>query len=267
MLARAAFPVTALLLLVAAPARPQPSDGGPAVLFSPAPMMGGFEKRFVPERKIAPTFTRPDVIAAVSVLSSQESAVAASTPTPAGHKGAVALLRELLLVPPAEGAPSPPPPSPQQQGTASPLVEQAAVAPLQEPAAAPIETAGTPTSSPGPLWTRRATPRIVTSAAVTTRPLVNNARRLGIVRAAFYQHPGRTASGEKYNPDGLTAAHKTLPLGTRLRVVNQRNGRSVLVRINDRVPRQAKFPIDLSRGSARAIGMSSVAPVVLYAMR
>jgi rare lipoprotein A len=260
MLSRPALPVAALLLLVAAPARSQPSESDPAVLFSPAPMVGSFEKRFARDQTIAPTFTRPDVVATVSVLSSQESVIAASTPTIGGHKGAVAVLRELLLVPPAEGTPSSIAPSPQQQ-TASPLAGQAAVAPLQEQTGAPNEKASTTALSPGPLWTKRATPRI------TTRPLVNNARLLGIVQAAFYQHPGRTASGEKYNPNGLTAAHKTLPLGTRLQVVNQRNGRSVVVRINDRVPRQAKFPIDLSRGSARAIGMKSVAPVVLYAMR
>jgi rare lipoprotein A len=87
-----------------------------------------------------------------------------------------------------------------------------------------------------------------------------------VARASFYKHPGRTASGETYKPSGLTAAHRTLPLGTRLRVVNQRNGRSVVVRINDRVPRTAKVPLDLSLGSAKAIGMTEVgiAPVALY---
>jgi rare lipoprotein A len=65
----------------------------------------------------------------------------------------------------------------------------------------------------------------------------------------------RTASGEKYNPNGLTAAHKMLPLGAKVRVVNLRNQRSVDVRINDRSPHKMKFVIDLSRGSARAIGI------------
>jgi len=69
------------------------------------------------------------------------------------------------------------------------------------------------------------------------------------------------------NPDGLTAAHRTLPLGTKVRVVNQRNGRSVVVRINDRVPKSAKLPVDLSRGSARAIGMTGIAPVALYEVK
>jgi rare lipoprotein A len=93
--------------------------------------------------------------------------------------------------------------------------------------------------------------------------------RLGTVRATWYQHRGRTATGEKFNPEGRTAAHKTLPLGTRLRVVNRQTGRSVIVRVNDRVPRTAKHPVDLSRGSARALGIADagVASVALHELR
>ena len=54
-------------------------------------------------------------------------------------------------------------------------------------------------------------------------------------RAAFYGG-GRTASGERTGPNGLTAAHRTLPFGTRVRVTNHRNGKSVVVRITDRGP-------------------------------
>ena len=92
-------------------------------------------------------------------------------------------------------------------------------------------------------------------------------RRIGSGRASYYEHAGRTASGEKYNPDGLTAAHKNLPLGTRLRVVNLQNRKSVIVRVNDRAPAKMKHAIDLSRGSARAIGISKhqgVGPVAIY---
>jgi rare lipoprotein A len=81
-------------------------------------------------------------------------------------------------------------------------------------------------------------------------------KRLAIGRAAYYEHPGRTASGEKYDPDGLTAAHRTLALGTRLRIVNLRNRKSVVVRVNDRSPAKMKYAIDLSRGSANAIGIT-----------
>ncbi len=65
----------------------------------------------------------------------------------------------------------------------------------------------------------------------------------------------RTASGERFNPNGLTAAHRTLPLGTRLRVTNVANGRSVIVRVNDRGPFVGKRVIDVSLGAAREIQM------------
>ncbi|MGA9582234.1 MAG: septal ring lytic transglycosylase RlpA family protein [Allosphingosinicella sp.] len=65
----------------------------------------------------------------------------------------------------------------------------------------------------------------------------------------------RTASGERFNPNGLTAAHRTLPLGTRLRVTNVANGRSVVVRVNDRGPFVGKRLIDVSLGAAREIQM------------
>ena len=74
-------------------------------------------------------------------------------------------------------------------------------------------------------------------------------------------------AAKDFNPEGRTAAHKTLPLGMRLRVINPQNGRSIAVRINDRVPSTAKYPLDLSRGSARALGIKSVAAVALYQAR
>src|SRR4028119_820597 len=66
----------------------------------------------------------------------------------------------------------------------------------------------------------------------------------------------RTASGERFNPNGPTAAHRTLPLGTRLRVTNVANGRSVIVRVNDRGPFVGKRLIDVSLGAAREIEMT-----------
>jgi rare lipoprotein A len=65
----------------------------------------------------------------------------------------------------------------------------------------------------------------------------------------------RTASGERFNQEALTAAHKTLPFGTRVRVTNLRNGESVEVKINDRGPYIRGRIIDLSKGAAREIGM------------
>ncbi len=73
----------------------------------------------------------------------------------------------------------------------------------------------------------------------------------------------RTASGERFNAGGFTAAHRSWPFGTRVRVTNARNGRSVVVRINDRGPFAAGRVIDLSAASARAIGMAGTAPVSL----
>lgn len=79
--------------------------------------------------------------------------------------------------------------------------------------------------------------------------------------ASFYgNNPGEggplTANGERYNPSGMTAAHRTLPFGTRVRVTSPRTGRSVVVRINDRGPFIGGRIIDLSAGAARAIGLN-----------
>jgi rare lipoprotein A len=71
----------------------------------------------------------------------------------------------------------------------------------------------------------------------------------------------RTASGEVFNPNGLTAAHRSLPFGTCLRVSNPKSGRSVSVRINDRGPFTKGVSLDLSHGAARAIGMRSTQSV------
>ncbi|NJL20744.1 MAG: septal ring lytic transglycosylase RlpA family protein [Leptolyngbyaceae cyanobacterium SM1_3_5] len=73
----------------------------------------------------------------------------------------------------------------------------------------------------------------------------------------------RSASGEIFNQNALTAAHRTLPFGTQVRVTNLRTGQSVIVRINDRGPFSGRRIIDLSAGAARAVGMmnSGVAPV------
>ena len=65
----------------------------------------------------------------------------------------------------------------------------------------------------------------------------------------------RTASGETFHPEGLTAAHRTLPLGSKVRVTNPRNGQSVVVRINDRGPFHGNRVIDLSTAAARTIGL------------
>jgi rare lipoprotein A len=72
-----------------------------------------------------------------------------------------------------------------------------------------------------------------------------------------------TASGEHMNPGEMTAAHRTLPFGTHVTVVNHHTGRSVEVRINDRGPFVRGRVIDLSPAAARAIGINGIAPVSL----
>src|SRR5688572_22054933 len=86
--------------------------------------------------------------------------------------------------------------------------------------------------------------------------------------ASIYAYAGeKTANGEIAKPGGLTAAHKTLPFGTRVRVTNKRNGKSVVVRINDRGPFIRGRVIDLTTNAARAIGFSGLAPVTLAVVR
>ncbi len=82
-------------------------------------------------------------------------------------------------------------------------------------------------------------------------------------KASFYSHGSRTASGARYDPGAMTAAHKTLPFGSRLRVTNLANQRSVLVTVNDRGPFVGGRILDLSAGAADVIGMrqSGVAQV------
>lgn len=83
------------------------------------------------------------------------------------------------------------------------------------------------------------------------------------IRSAFYWQGTRTASGQRFDPDGYTAAHRTLPFGTRLTVRNPRTGRSVEVVVNDRGPFTKGLNLDISRGAARAIGFTGVGTVCL----
>jgi rare lipoprotein A len=73
--------------------------------------------------------------------------------------------------------------------------------------------------------------------------------------ASFYTEDEWTASGERFNTRAMTAAHPTLPFGTRLRVTNVTNGRSVVVRINDRGPFVPGRVVDLSESAAESLGM------------
>lgn len=85
----------------------------------------------------------------------------------------------------------------------------------------------------------------------------------GSCEASFYGSGGRTASGEALSPSALTAAHRTLPIGSKVRVRNRNNDRSVVVRINDRGPFVPGRCLDLSTAAMRAVGglASGVIPV------
>jgi rare lipoprotein A len=78
----------------------------------------------------------------------------------------------------------------------------------------------------------------------------------GYTLASFYSHGRRTASGEKFDPGDLTAAHRTLPFGTRVRVTNVATGRSVTVRVNDRGPYVRGRAIDVSSSAAKMLGIT-----------
>lgn len=88
-------------------------------------------------------------------------------------------------------------------------------------------------------------------------------------KASFYWQPQKTASGERFNPSQLTAAHKTLPMHSVVRVINLKNGKSVIVRINDRGPYVKGRIIDLSKAAAVQVGMVNcgVVPVRVEVLR
>jgi len=82
-------------------------------------------------------------------------------------------------------------------------------------------------------------------------------------RASYYASGSTTANGEHFYPDGLTAAHRTLAFGTKVKVTNTANGASVIVRINDRGPYVSGRCMDLSRGAMRAVGGISAGVITI----
>lgn len=105
-----------------------------------------------------------------------------------------------------------------------------------------------------PINTKAALAAAMMAAGLTVAlPAAEAAAQCG--RASWYALTSRTASGERMNPSALTAAHRTLPFGTRIKVTNQTNGKSVVVRVNDRGPFIKGRVLDLSRGAAGQIGM------------
>lgn len=89
--------------------------------------------------------------------------------------------------------------------------------------------------------------------AIADDRLPNRVIQTGTCAASFYWEPQGTASGETFDPEAFTAAHKSLPMQTRVRITNPANGKSVTVRINDRGPYIEGRCLDLSRAAFRAI--------------
>ncbi|MGL3822055.1 septal ring lytic transglycosylase RlpA family protein [Sphingopyxis sp. R3-92] len=98
----------------------------------------------------------------------------------------------------------------------------------------------------------------VTSDSADVAAQIDEETEIGSGMASYYGNElagNRTASGERFNPGELTAAHRTLPFGSMVRVTNTSNGDSVVVRINDRGPFSHGRVIDVSHAAAREIGM------------
>ncbi len=109
-------------------------------------------------------------------------------------------------------------------------------------------------------------PLLLAIPAAAQERNADDSAEIGNGMASYYGDElagNRTASGERFDPDELTAAHRTLAFGSRVRVTNMANGKSVIVRINDRGPFSRGRVIDVSDAAAREIGMrrSGVAQV------
>lgn len=109
-------------------------------------------------------------------------------------------------------------------------------------------------------WTKLFATALLAASLLTLWPVFADASQLGI--ASVYSG-GLTANGEHARPSGMTAAHRTLPFGTLVRVTNQHNRRSVIVRINDRGPFIRGRIIDLMPAAARLLGFDGLAQVIV----
>ena len=105
---------------------------------------------------------------------------------------------------------------------------------------------------------------VLTGAANASHHRIHSSRSVGGMSGiASVYSGGKTANGEHASAGGLTAAHRSLPFGTLVKVTNRQSQRSVTVRINDRGPYVGGRVIDLTPAAAHAIGFSGLAPVTL----
>ncbi|MDG4803908.1 septal ring lytic transglycosylase RlpA family protein [Micromonospora sp. WMMD980] len=160
---------------------------------------------------------------------------------------------------------------------AGPVAVEALPSTLAPTSAAPSPSASaSPSLSPSPKATpsarptrtqaasrgkaRTAAPKPTATKKKTAAPTVVDSGSCG---ASFYDEGQMTANGETFNPDALTAAHKTLPFNTKVRVTNPANGKSVVVRINDRGPYIDGRCLDLSRAAFAAIASTGLGEVAV----
>jgi rare lipoprotein A len=108
---------------------------------------------------------------------------------------------------------------------------------------------------------------ILTGLAYQSSPIqyAAAADRGGVASVYSTESGGKTASGQKLNPQALTAAHRTLPFGSKVKVTNKHNGHSVVVTINDRGPFVRGRVIDVTPAAARVLGFSGLAQVTVDA--
>lgn len=139
---------------------------------------------------------------------------------------------------------------------AGPAVQEVAMPMQGAPSMAPITLAAPPAAA-APSVTPAATAAAATPPQVASRS-ERSAALLGQGLASWYGgkfHGRRTASGERFDRHALTAAHRTLPFGTRVRVRSLATGQEVVVRINDRGPHKPSRIIDLSEAAITALGV------------
>ncbi|MDO3705415.1 septal ring lytic transglycosylase RlpA family protein [Micromonospora sp. C28SCA-DRY-2] len=133
----------------------------------------------------------------------------------------------------------------------SPVATPTSAAPISPSASPSSSVTASPTATRSPQAPSRSKPRTASPKPTATakKTATTKVVESGSCGASFYSDGQLTANGENFNPDALTAAHKTLPFNTRVRVTNPDNGKSVTVRINDRGPFIEGRCIDLSRAA------------------
>ncbi|TDD91357.1 septal ring lytic transglycosylase RlpA family protein [Actinomadura rubrisoli] len=134
----------------------------------------------------------------------------------------------------------------------APTAPQATAPVADPPRATPTRASRGQTRAPEPTPSKSTKPK----AKAKAKPKKKQYKVLksGSCQASYYWEGQMTASGEPFDPSELTAAHKTLPMGSKVRVTNKNNGRSVIVRINDRGPYAGGRCLDLSKAAMTKVG-------------